>query len=89
MFLNIFILELVFVFSVMMFMMVKTHFLMSLLFLEMMSMGVYFLVILLSYTGDGGMMIIFLGMMVLEGAFGLSLMVSNSRKLGGDFIVYF
>nr|YP_001837117.1 NADH dehydrogenase subunit 4L [Walchia hayashii]BAG24173.1 NADH dehydrogenase subunit 4L [Walchia hayashii] len=86
---GLFFLKLIFSYSVFMFMILSTHFLMALLFLEIMSMVLYFSVLLSSGVGDGSVMILFLCVMVLEGAFGLSLVVSGSRKSGGDFLIFF
>nr|ACA49830.1 NADH dehydrogenase subunit 4L [Phrynus sp. 1 SEM-2008] len=67
------------------------HVLSVMLSLEMMMVGIYLMVVCGSLIIGGGvwLSLIFLGMVVCEGAVGLSLIVSLVRSFGGDCLLGF
>jgi hypothetical protein len=79
----------IFLFRTIMFLLTKTHFLPALLYLEIISLSCYFLTIKVSTEGNGEIIIIYLTIIVLEGVFGLRLLIRNSRKSGGDFLTFY
>lgn len=61
----------------------KSHYLLVLLSLELVMISIFFGLCLISFTFESFIFLFII--LVLEGAFGLSILINNSRRLGGDF----
>nr|YP_398825.1 NADH dehydrogenase subunit 4L [Leptotrombidium akamushi]BAE47107.1 NADH dehydrogense subunit 4L [Leptotrombidium akamushi] len=75
--------EFVFLSGTLVIMFFKHHYLLILLFLELLMVSLFFGLCLVSFMFESFIFLFI--MLVLEGAFGLSVLINNSRGLGGDF----
>nr|YP_398812.1 NADH dehydrogenase subunit 4L [Leptotrombidium deliense]BAE47094.1 NADH dehydrogenase subunit 4L [Leptotrombidium deliense] len=75
--------EFIFLSSILVIMFFKHHYMLILLLLELVMVSIFFGLCLISFIFEAFIFLFI--MLVLEGVFGLSILINNSRSLGGDF----